>query len=75
MFKSAEEIRKIIDEKEYALDSVTVKKAIDQMITQCKTCIYCEIRSLKLIEELKALGYTVEPQKDHTYPNMWKISI
>ena len=75
MLKNAAEVRKIINEKEYALNSVTVKKAIDQMIRHCKTCTYCEIESLKLIEELKALGYTVEPEKDPTYPNVWKISI
>ena len=75
MLKSAEEVRKIINDKEYSIDIAVVEEAIEQMIREKDTYTYSEIKNPKLIEELKALGYTVEPEIDSTYPSMYKISI
>ena len=75
MLKSAEEVRKIIDDKEYSIEKSVLEEGIEKMIRKCETHTYCEIKSPKLIKELKTLGYTVEHTGDYIYPDMYKISI
>lgn len=75
MLKSAEEIRKMIDEREYAVNSIAVEDSIYWMVKNRGTYTFAVIKSHRLIDELKNLGYTVEPRKDSSNPNMWKISI
>lgn len=76
MLKSAAEVKKIIDEKrEYILNCVEVEDSINWMIRECETWTYSVIRSPKLLEELKALGYSIEKVEDSINPNMYKISI
>ena len=56
MLKSAEEIRKMIDEREYAVNSIAVEDSIYWMVKNRGTYTFAVIKSHRLIDELKNLG-------------------